>query len=477
MNIKLKYLLVGMIILLMAFGIGLVSTIFIVFERKELALKLQQDQLDIKEHIVQIAQDALIGQDDILLINYIRLIKRTHPEVRFAFLLSNDGFVLSDIPEKELRNLLNADPRIIIEGLLILKKHRFMIMKEPIIVNQKKSGMLFIGFDYRAFVNELARRSNVLSGRIIFGALFALGIGILVTFLVTAWILRPIQTLTAGVRQIAHGVLSHRIRVNVKNELGELAAEFNRMSEQLQELDIMKNNFISSVSHELRTPLSAIRVYVELLKENPAMYMNDEKRAKALSIMHHNIDRLYNFISDILDLACIKAGKLDLSIVKIRITDIIKETITFYRPLFEKNNVRLLLLNDTPPPPVYIDPPKIRQVITNLIGNALKFTPENGEVNISYHVTDDFLQVSVSDTGIGIPADQVESVFEQFKKVKNDQGPGGGKTKGTGLGLSICKGIIQAHGGRIWAESIVNRGSTFHFTLPFQLPPSLRASS
>lgn len=328
------------------------------------------------------------------------------------------------------------------------------------------SGVVYVGFDYQFFLNKLAQQKRDLQGRILLGAGISLLVGIIITLIVTNRVLAPIQRLANGARLIGQGVLTHRIPVTSKNELGELAQEFNQMAAQLQKLDEMKNSFISSVSHELKTPLSAIKVYVELLKEDPSMFINEKKRVKTLSIMQQNIERLSVFIDDILDVARIQAGKLDLNIIKTQLGDIIYEIVSFYKPVFDKNKIRLILLNSTPPPLISVDPSKIRQVITNIIGNALKFTSPNGEVAIGYETQQSLLKVSISDTGPGIPKEHSESIFKRFKKVPTRYGPDGGKTKGTGLGLSICKGIIEAHGGKIWVESIPDKGSTFYFTVP-----------
>lgn len=468
MNIKLKYFFMFVVIILMTIGIGSVSVILIVSENMALKERLRENQQEIKKQLGLICREALVTGNDLLLVHYIRMLRETYPDITYAYIVKSKGHVLSGVPTKHLQKILGKNLQAITPGIHEIQGLKVYAMRDDIIIGGKASGAMYIGFDQHRFEEKLKLQKNLSARRILIGAGISQLIGIVITLLVTQWVLSPINRLSEGAQIIARGDLGHRIKVSSNNELGDLAREFNNMAEQLQQLDEMKNTFISSVSHELRTPLSAIKVYVELLGEDPEMLMHSDKRIKALSIMNKNLDRLSSFITDILDLACIQAGKLDLNPIKIRIEEIIKDTLSLYKPLFKKNNIRLIFDDKESPALIKVDPVKIGQVITNLIGNALKFTPPQGEVRISYAfaLEKNYLKISVADTGCGIPEDQLTAIFEQFKKVRTLMDQSGKKTKGTGLGLSICKGIVEAHGGKIWVESILGKGSTFHFTIP-----------
>jgi signal transduction histidine kinase len=211
--------------------------------------------------------------------------------------------------------------------------------------------------------------------------------------------------------------------------------------------------------------LSAISGYVELLTSKPLEQVTPEKRMKAFNIIQESTSRLTGFINDILDLAKLKSGRVEIRKSPFSIKSAAEEILGLFAPLFDKKKIQSFSYIDGTVPVIQADEEKLKQVITNLISNALKFTPESGAISISVHEDGEMLTVSVSDTGIGIPKDYLGQIFERFKQVPGTREKIGGP-KGTGLGLAIAKGIVEAHGGKIWAESEPGKGSTFRFTLP-----------
>jgi len=231
---------------------------------------------------------------------------------------------------------------------------------------------------------------------------------------------------------------------------------------QERKIDQMKSDFVSLVSHELRTPLTAIRGAMDNLLDGITGEINDYQK-NSLLIINRNIDRLSRMIEDLLDISRIEANKLELKKEATNLNLLIKDIVLFLNEAASKKNITLFMDLTQDLLEVNLDSDRISQVITNLIGNAIKFTPENGVIKVISKIVDEGIQVEIIDNGVGIPSQDLEKIFDKFYQVRH---PKGQKVKGTGLGLAICKGIIEKHNGRIWAESELGKGSKFSFVLP-----------
>jgi len=328
------------------------------------------------------------------------------------------------------------------------------------------SGTIFVGFNMNMLEEKVDGVLQRVLPSLVSAMLVILGLGLLAAYLFADKLTRPIRHLTEGAKAIGEGNWDTQIPVESSDELGFLAHEFNLMAMKLRELDQLKDDFVSSVSHELRSPLSAIAGYVELLRSKPLADIAADKRDKALSIIQESTDRLGRFINDILDLAKLKAGQVEVRRSKVDLADLIEDVMALFMPLFEKKEIQAVADVAGALPPVQVDEEKIRQVITNLASNALKFTPSGGRITISAKNQSDFVEVMVQDTGVGIPEEEKEAVFERFRQVKSPHAAVTGQ-KGTGLGLAIAKGNVEVHGGRIWIESELGKGTRVHFTIPF----------
>lgn len=229
---------------------------------------------------------------------------------------------------------------------------------------------------------------------------------------------------------------------------------------RMKEIENLKSEFVSTVSHEFRTPLTSISLGVGLLLDNTLGEINDDQREIITAIRDEEV-RLANLVSDLLDLSRIESGKIAINMKPASIRDIIGTTVKSLQEQAKNKGIDLGYYIDEEPPPVKADPERISTVLINLIGNALKFTPEGGKIEVFSYYRDKKVYVSVKDTGIGIPREYQEKIFEKFVQVKNNVSQG----KGTGLGLAISKKIIELHGGEIWVESKDGKGSTFTFTL------------
>ncbi len=335
-------------------------------------------------------------------------------------------------------------------------------------------GTVYLGFNMDILESELAKIIDRMWVVLTWLMVIVLTFGLILAYMLASKITKPIRHLTEGAKAIGEGYLDTQIPIESTDELGFLAQEFNYMAVKLRELDQLKDDFVSSVSHELRSPLSAISGYVELLRSKPLTEITPEKREKALGIIQESTSRLTHFINDILDLAKLKSGHVDLRQQPFDANAATEDIAQLFQPLFEKKTVRLTRDISPDVPVITADDDKVRQVLTNLLSNALKFTPAGGRIRIGARNHTEFIQFSVEDSGIGVPKDALEAVFERFHQVKGSREQVVGQ-KGTGLGLAIAKGIVEAHGGRIWMESELGRGTTVHFTLPNRAAPTMSA--
>ncbi len=294
-------------------------------------------------------------------------------------------------------------------------------------------------------------------------AALTLVVGILLSLHMTRSIVRPISLLKGKTQEIATGSFQ-QIPLNPSPpEIRALAEDFNTMSERLKALDDLKKEFLSHVSHELRTPLTSIKAASGLLAEG-AVDRSPEKKRDLLAVIQNECERLIGKVDRILDLSRMEAGMMDYHFTEAELGSVIRMVVLKLAPLSQKRDIAMEVLPLPDMDRVVMDPERVSQVIENLLGNALKYTQEKGRVSVEAAVDqqEGLARVSISDTGIGIPRESLERIFERFKRVA----PGNGAIRGTGLGLSISKHIIEDHGGRIWAESNPGEGSTFYFTLP-----------
>jgi signal transduction histidine kinase len=247
--------------------------------------------------------------------------------------------------------------------------------------------------------------------------------------------------------------------------LESCVVDLEKANEELRKIDEMKSEFVSVASHELRTPLAAIKNAVQLILNGKTGQIN-ETQAKFLSMAERNINRLNNILNNLLDLSRIESGKITMKFEELDLRASIEFIVTSFKAQADEKSICLRMDLPQELPPVYGDREKLEQILTNLIGNALKFTSEGGEISISakpYPEDGNMLALSVTDTGIGIAKDQLDKIFGKFYQA---EGSLHRSVSGTGLGLAITKGLVEAHQGKIWAESEVGKGSTFTFTLP-----------
>ena len=252
--------------------------------------------------------------------------------------------------------------------------------------------------------------------------------------------------------------------------LKDYADQLELANQELRRIDTIKSEFVSVASHELRTPLTAIKNAIQLILQRKTGEIN-EKQEKFLFMAERNINRLTNILNDLLNLSRIESGKIELQLKNVELKSLIEFTVSSLRPQADVKSIQIEVEGPEKLPTVYADWEKVEQILINLIGNAIKFTPDGGRILITSKLIPkdrdggyvDKVAIFVKDTGVGIPPEHLESIFEKFHQVENSLHR---SVSGTGLGLSITKGLVETHQGKIWVESEVGKGSTFAFTLP-----------
>jgi signal transduction histidine kinase len=240
-----------------------------------------------------------------------------------------------------------------------------------------------------------------------------------------------------------------------------LFREIEAKSRQLEVASQHKSEFLANMSHELRTPLNAVIGFSEVLRDRMFGDLN-EKQAEYLSDIHASGQHLLSLINDILDLSKIEAGKMELELTDFHLPAALDNALTLVRERAGRHGIVLHASIDGRIEYIRADERKIKQVLLNLLSNAIKFTPEAGRIDVEAKPLSGSIEVSVSDTGVGIAPEDQQAIFEEFRQV----GTAAKRVGGTGLGLALSRKFIELHGGRIWVKSKVGAGSTFSFTIP-----------
>jgi two-component system sensor histidine kinase GlrK len=282
------------------------------------------------------------------------------------------------------------------------------------------------------------------------------------SFFITRSIARPLTLLMDKTREVSEGVFKGDLNIPSPPEISELTKAFNFMCGKLKAVDKMKSDFFSIMSHELRTPLTSIKEGTNLLLEGVGG-MITEKQKRLLTIISEESNRLISLVNSLLDLSKMEAGMMIFTMEQASLGPLIEQVITEISPLVEAKKIIFETKIREELPIIKMDYERILQALRNLIGNAVKFTPDGGRVRVSARPVAQGVEVSVADTGPGIPLEKLTTVFDKFQQVPT---PGSHGIRGTGLGLALVKHIIKSHGGEVWAESQPGHGSTFIFVLP-----------
>lgn len=388
----------------------------------------------------------------------------------------------------------------------------------PINVSTEPWGVLRLGFSLNSLNEEIISSKNEISKQTkdiitwsIITSIIFIFTGAGIVFIISNRLSKPIEDLTKSARELAKGNFDFADNIKVKpgDETGILADAFIEMArnlkishktlenynrtleqtveartielretnEKLQELDKMKTDFLSTVSHELRTPLALVLGFARIISKRleevifPLVRAEDNRVKKAINQVKGNVDiimlegtRLTDLINDVLDISKMEAGKIEWEMKLLSMDTVVKRAISTTSYFFEQNNLKLIKDIENGLPLIMGDEDRLIQVVINLISNAVKFT-EKGSITCRVKNINNEIIVNIIDTGIGISEVDKESIFEKFKQISDTYTH---NQRGTGLGLSICRQIVLHHGGRIWVESVLGKGSNFTFAIPYE---------
>ncbi|MCB4792888.1 MAG: HAMP domain-containing protein [Elusimicrobia bacterium] len=471
MRLKLKF--TFLISLLIVVTVSFVTGFMFITETNFLENEMEIIRYDMIKSFANVTKDSLVGNDKISLRNYLHLLKNTKG-FSYAMVMDNknvvimhtDSFLVGTILNDPVSNRAQNTDKFLAQKYTMENGFPILDLAYPVAISNVRIALVRIGFNRDMLAGKVTDALASIRRRILGITLLGLVVGLTGTFILTGMMVEPINIIAKGAQIIGKGNLSHVINISSDDELGDLAKAFNSMSNKLKELDQLKSDFVSSVTHELRSPLLSLRMYIDLFLKGTAGAVAD-KQKEYLTIMHNCAERLHHFIDDLLDIAKIERGKMEVVPKETDIVPAIRDIIQLFKPQTDNKSIKLKTDKVENLPLVKADPERTKQVLTNLLSNAVKFTPENGTITVSACVNDPLgrLEISVIDTGIGVPKDKLVSIFNKFEQVKIARdyitGP-----KGTGLGLAIIKGLVEAQGGVLWVQSELNEGSIFTFTLP-----------
>ncbi len=316
----------------------------------------------------------------------------------------------------------------------------------------------------------LAEKSALLqTTAIIVIIIIAIDAGV-IGFFVSRSISKPVKELYNATKEIEKGNFDVKTDIKTNDEIEELSIAFNKttealskMSEERKQIDSAKSEFLSITSHELRSPMTPMKAQLQML-ENEYFGTLTKDQKKSLEIVIRNSDRLDKIIVDFLDISRIEAARLKFVFQDADLKETLKETVEFMKGFAREKKINLVVKTDDLPT-IEADPDRVSQVLRNLINNAIKFSKENSNIEINATTNKDGILFSIRDFGCGLTSENQIRVFEPFYQVEKSSCR---KHGGTGLGLAICKGIVESQKGKIWVESKLDEGSTFHFTVPLK---------
>jgi signal transduction histidine kinase len=302
------------------------------------------------------------------------------------------------------------------------------------------------------------RLSQAISRFLLWGALLAVAIALLFTFFLSRRISAPIKALALTARRLGQGDLSQRVQLKDKGEMGELAQAFNSMASDLERAEKLQRNMVADVAHELRTPLSNIRGYLEAVRDGVV-----KPDAETIHSLDEEAALLSRLVDDLQELSLAEAGELKLNRQPGDFGEVINKAVAAIRVQAQGKGISVAADLPEGLPPCDIDFQRIGQVLRNLLENAIAHTGNGGSVMVTAEKQDNWVKVSVTDTGEGIPAEELPNIFERFYRVDKSRAR---TTGGYGLGLTIAKRLVEAHGGKIEVQSELEKGSRFTFTVP-----------
>lgn len=345
---------------------------------------------------------------------------------------SDSAYIGKPVPEDTIKNRLTLTVNNAAVGTLIM-------------VNNQR------GEWESEFINSVNKAT-------LWAAVVASVIALIFGIFISRHLSKPIAMLTLAAKRLAGRELGYRAAVTTGDEIGELASSFNNMAESLERNERLRRNLLADTAHELRTPLAILRGNLESMQEGVIT-----ASPETIISMHDEVLRITRLVNELQEISLADAGELRLNRREVRVEELVEKVTMLSSSDARHKNINFAVDIPAGLPAVDVDPDRMVQVLLNILGNALRFTKPGGMITLSAILENDEVAFSIKDTGVGIAADELASVFERFYRSDQSRARSGG---GAGLGLAIAKSLVEAHGGRIWAESKINEGSSFSFTVP-----------
>ncbi len=396
-------------------------------------------------------------------------IGRTFPQVDVPFTLFKDsqfdqGFA-SDrrvpfvLVNQNRRVVLAYRPEYVL-GMLVTDET--LVKADPIEVDGKVIGYILAASERPGFTTEELAYLRQTYRAVALAAVAAIAIALAVGTLLASSLTRPLRELKQAAQKMTNGDLQQQVAIHSQDEIGELGQAFNQMSSELARSNQLRRQMTADIAHDLRTPLTVIAGYVESMRDGVLA-----PTPQRLEIIYAEIERLQRMVEDLRTLSRAEAGELTLNRQNLSVERLLHQAAAAFQQQAEQRGVQLRAQAAEKLPPIWADETRIMQVLGNLITNALRYTPEGGQVTLSAARDGEWMVLQVSDTGSGIAAEDLPRVFDRFYRGDTARSEQGGES---GLGLAIARAYVQAHGGEISAASQVGQGSTFTIRLPLQPP-------
>ncbi len=384
----------------------------------------------------------------------------------YLYIVASDGFLVAHSQKDKLNNtdLANvAFVKNIINKDNVTGQNRYnSLWHEPVVASGKYIDELKLGVIAEWPVKEADLILDTLNQQFLITSALVLIGTLILSLIIASRIVRPIKTLEAGTRVIAQGQFNQPVLIKTGDEIEDLSNAFNEMLAGLKRLEELKKEFVFIAAHDLRTPVTAIKGYLSLVLEGNYGSVEPSVKEVLAKVTRAN-QRLVQLVDDLLQVARAEAGRIPIKVASVSAVEPIKEVLGELKLLADEKNINMVYEPPVDLPNILADTERLKEVMVNLIGNAIKYTLGSGTVTVSHEIQDKNLVINIKDTGMGISLENQKKLFEKYYRIETE------KTKdiqGTGLGLFIVKQIIEKMNGSIWAVSEEGKGSTFSFSLP-----------
>jgi signal transduction histidine kinase len=375
---------------------------------------------------------------------------------RFSLVVSATGQVLQSsmpVPATISRALTGSVDNGMVAGVAYVGV--------PVVRGGSVAGAVYVGSPVGSGISAVSLTAELLRGfwwQLLAAGAIAAAIGLASARLLARGMTTPLRDMAKAARRMAYGDYRGRVAATSRDEVGQLAEAFNRMASQLEGVERSRRELVANVSHELKTPISALQAHLENLLDGV-----EQPDLATMALMLGQCERLARLVEQLLDLSRLESGDVPLDLEPVGLGPLVDQVAAEVGVARSDRSVEVHNEVSATLPPLRADRERLHQVLFNLLDNAFRFTPAGGTVTVGAHLENGSCSISVEDTGTGIPEEHLPRVFERFYRVDSSRARSDG---GTGIGLAIARSVVEAHGGRIWAEKGEHGGATFRFLVP-----------